>query len=63
MSKIITVSLAINEDEAWTLAQFVKRVTWSEMRACAQDEAEAELIRAGITSLQTALKDAGFAPR
>jgi hypothetical protein len=63
MSKIITVPLAINEDEAWALAQFVKRVTWSEMRACAQDEAETELIRAGITSLQTALKDAGFAPR
>ena len=63
MSKIINIPVAIGAEEAWALAQFVKRVGWSEMRECAQDEAEAELIRAGLTSLKTALDEAGFSPR
>ncbi len=52
-----------SENEAWALAQFVKRVGWSEMRGCAVDEAEAYAIRAAIDSLQKALAAAGFVPR
>ena len=63
MSKIITVTLEINEDEAWALAQFVKRVGWSEMLQNAQDDEEAYLIRSGIVAVQTALAAAGFSPR
>ena len=36
----MVVELELSEDEAWALAEFVKRVTWSEMRACAVDDQE-----------------------
>ncbi|MFN5350979.1 MAG: hypothetical protein ACK5A0_15840 [Polaromonas sp.] len=63
MSKIITVPVTISEEEAWALAQFVKRVGWSEMRQNAQDDEEAYLIRSGIVAVQAAFAAAGFSPR
>ena len=49
--------------EAMALAQFMKRVTWTEMRACAADEAECYEIRAAIDKVQRALANADYAPR
>jgi hypothetical protein len=45
------------------LAQFVKRLTWADMRGCAVDDAEAYEIRAAVGKLQNALALAGYAPR
>ncbi len=59
----IRIALDLPDEEALALAQFVKRVTWSEMRACAVDEAECYQIRAAIDKLQRALADADYAPR
>ncbi|MBR8029918.1 hypothetical protein KDX27_39150 [Burkholderia cenocepacia] len=53
----------LNDGEAWALAQFVKRVGWSEFRELAVDEAEAYEIRSAIEKLQGALAEAGLAPR
>lgn len=53
----------MEEDEAWALAQFVKRAGWSEFRTCAVDDQEASEIRAAIDLLAKALADAGIAPR
>jgi dissimilatory sulfite reductase (desulfoviridin) alpha/beta subunit len=53
----------LSEREAWALAQFVKRVGWSEFRELAVDEAEAYEIRSAIDKLQSALAGAGLAPR
>lgn len=49
--------------QALALAQFVKRVTWSEIRSCAVDDSEAYEIRDAIEELQRSLAEAGFAPR
>lgn len=49
--------------ETWALAQFVKRVGWSEMRSNAVDDDEADLMRSAIEKLQAALAGAGVAPR
>jgi hypothetical protein len=57
------VDLELPPSAALALAQFVKRVTWKEMRDCAVDEAEAYEIRAAIDTLQKALGQAGYAPR
>jgi len=55
--------LTLSEVEALALAQFVKRVTWKEMHACALDDAECYEIRSALERLRTALAEAGFAPR
>jgi hypothetical protein len=55
--------LVLPESQAEALAEFCKRVGWSEMRDCAVDDAEAYEIRAAIDGLRAALADAGFAPR
>ena len=59
----ITVTFELDEDQAEALAQFVKRVGWSEMRACAVDDDEAYRIRSAIDQVQRGLAEAGFSPR
>lgn len=59
----VVVTLRLGEDTAWALAQFVKRVGWSEFRALAVDDEEACRIRVGVEALQRALATAGMAPR
>ena len=53
----------LSPDLAWSLAQFVKRVGWSEIRSNAVDGEEAEQVRAALEYLRDALAVAGFAPR
>lgn len=57
----ITVELPLDQVEA--LAQFVKRVGWPEMRACAVDDKEAYQIRAALAALAKGLAEAGCSPR
>lgn len=52
--KTVRIDLEPPSAEAMALAQFVKRVTWTEMRACAVDEAECYEIRAAIDKVQRA---------
>ena len=61
--KTVCIDLELPSAEAMALTQFVKRVTWTEMRACAADEAECYEIRAAIDKVQRALADANYAPR
>lgn len=58
-----TITVTLDEDTAEALAQFVKRVGWSEMRQNALDDAEAYRMRDGIDLVRKALQEAGFAPR
>lgn len=63
MDTPVTVSMALTDDQALALAQFVKRVGWSEFRNNAVDDNEAATIRSAVEVLQKALADAGYAPR
>lgn len=63
MSTKRTVTVTIDRDAAWHLALLLKRLGWSEVRACAQDDAEAEDIRAAIEAFEAELRDRGIAPR
>jgi hypothetical protein len=61
--QMVSVSVVLVHTEAVALAQFVKRVGWSEMRVNAVDDQETCDIRAAIQSLRTAISEAGLAPR
>ena len=63
MNTSVTITCELSDDEALALAQFVKRVGWSEFRTNAVDDTEAAMIRGAVDVLQKALIDAGFAPR
>lgn len=59
----VTVTTELTDSQAMALAQFVKRLTWSEMRACAVDDDETWVMKDAIQALQKSLTDAGFSPR
>ena len=59
----VTVTTELTDSQAMALAQFVKRLTWSELRACAVDDDETWVMKDAIQSLQKSLTDAGFSPR
>lgn len=59
----ITLSAEMNEFQAEALAQFVKRIGWTDMRELASSEDEAFLIREAIDSIRLDLKEKGYAPR
>ena len=60
---MIRINAETTDEQAWALAQFLKRVGWSEWRQNAVDDAEAALMRAGCDVLTRALADAGISPR
>ena len=59
----VSVAVDLSPELAWSLAQFVKRVGWSEIRANAASEEEADEIRTALDYLRDALALAGFGPR
>lgn len=63
MKGIEKLFLELDDKEAMALAQFVKRLTWSEMRACAVSDDETYLMKDAISKLQKALSEEGYAPR
>lgn len=59
----VTVTTELTESQAMALAQFVKRLSWSEMGACAVDDDETWVIKDAISALQKSLADVGYNPR
>lgn len=59
----ITVSVSLTDDEAWNLAQFLKRVSFSDFRGNAENDEEAYAMRNAAGRVATALREAGYAPR
>jgi hypothetical protein len=59
---MITLTVEVNETLASALAQFVKRVGFSEMRSNAVDDFETYLIREALDKVRIGLANAGFSP-
>ncbi len=53
----------ITEAQTMALAQFVKRVGWTDIRQNAVDDDEAYQMRDAIVALQKALDFVGYSPR
>jgi hypothetical protein len=53
----------LTDAQAWDLAQFFKRVCFSDYRSCPTSEAEAYLMRDAGELVRRALAEQGYAPR
>jgi len=59
----MNLDLELTDDQAFALAQFVKRVGWQEWRQNAVDDDEAYMIRDAFEQLSKALAIKGYRPR
>ncbi len=61
--KTVELHITLTEAQAWELAQFLKRVSFSEYRNNATSEAEAYRMRDAGEVIRCALAEQGYAPR
>lgn len=59
----IGLALELSDEHAWALAQFLKRLYFSDFRTHAVNDHEAYAMRAACSQLQDALAQQGIAPR
>lgn len=59
----ITINAELSEEEALALAQFVKRIDFSQFRALAVSDEEAYLMQYAAAVIGRSLADAGYCPR
>jgi hypothetical protein len=63
MEELVIVRVELGAEQAWALAQLVKRIGWSDCRALAEDEAQTRLMIEAAERVRCALAHAGYAPR
>lgn len=59
----VIVTVELDPQQAWALAQLVKRIGWSDCRALAEDAEQTSLMVQAIERVRRALAEAGYAPR
>ena len=59
----VDLDLSLFPNAAWALAEFVKRLQWTQIRACAANDEEADLMKQALVHLQQVLNQKGFSPR
>ena len=59
----VEITVTLTEAQAWELAQFLKRICFSDYRGCATSDAEAYYMRDAGERVRSALADQGYAPR
>jgi hypothetical protein len=59
----ITITVELDAEQAWALAQLVKRIGWADCRSLAEEEEQTRLMIAATEAVRAALAAAGFAPR
>jgi hypothetical protein len=61
--KTVSITVHLTDFDAWHLAQWLKRVGFSEFRHNAVGEDEAYAMRDAAERVRSALANAGYAPR
>jgi hypothetical protein len=59
----LNFQVELSDDDAWALAQLLKRIGWSEWRQLAVDDDEARRMRQACEQLREELNYQGYAPR
>jgi hypothetical protein len=60
---MVSFTVTINDELAEGLAQFLKRVGFSEMRQNAVDDVEAYIMRDALDQVRKSLQEVGYDPR
>jgi hypothetical protein len=63
MQELVTVAVELDAEQAWALAQLVKRIGWADCLSLAEDEEQTRLMIAAAERVRAALAAAGYAPR
>lgn len=63
MTKTITLTVEMNDEQAWQFAQFLKRISWHDYRELSTSDDEARTMIEAGELVRKALAEAGFAPR
>jgi len=53
----------LSKDESWAVAEFCKRVSWTDLRQLADGDDEADLMQSAFIKLARELATVGFSPR
>ena len=59
----VTVTVELDAEQAWALAQLVKRIGWADCRSLAEDDEQTRLMIQATERVRAALAAAGYAPR
>jgi hypothetical protein len=62
-AKYVTISVDLDEEQAWAYAQFLKRVCFNDYRSNAVNDSETRIMIDAGEKIRTALAEKGFAPR
>jgi len=63
MKELVTVRIELDAEQAWALAQLVKRIGWADCRNLAEDQAQTRLMIEATERVRRALAEVGYAPR
>jgi hypothetical protein len=63
MEELVTVRIELDAEQAWALAQLVKRIGWADCRGLAEDQAQTRLMIEATERVRRALAEVGYAPR
>ena len=59
----ITVTVELTDEQAQSLAQYLKRYIWTDVRQSSASDEEAYLMQEAFNAMQHSLADAGYSPR
>jgi hypothetical protein len=63
MEEPVTVRIELSAEQAWALAQLVKRIGWADCRSLAEDDEQTRQMIQATDRVRAALAAAGYAPR
>jgi hypothetical protein len=59
----VIVTIEFDAEQAWALAQLVKRIGWADCRSLAEDDEQTRQMIQATERVRAALAEAGYAPR
>lgn len=62
-NSLVDVHLLLTREQAWAVAEFCKRVGWTDIRQLSADDPEADGAQTGLMVLANELARVGFKPR